>query len=108
MIDPVVAGQLKLLNNGVVREIQQTFPPPRGKALWGAPDVTALLIMIGAALERAAKYGMLAVEESHRREAVRRIAETMPKRTTISNPQWDDDAPTEPMRRRRKPDMGDE
>lgn len=99
-----VNARIAAVNSSVVREIQQTFPPPNGKELWGAPDVTALLIMIGAALERVAKYTLLDHHERQRAAAVNSI--TAPARTTAVNPAYDEDKTTEPMRR--LPDLGDE
>jgi hypothetical protein len=101
-LTPETSAKLAALNSGVVREIQATFPPPRGKELWGAPDVSALLIMIGAQLERAAKYGKLeAYEEQIRRGRL----EKQPAATSKDDPAYDSEATTKPFRR---PDLGDE
>lgn len=96
LLSPDTNARLAAVNNGTVREIQQTFPPPRGKALWGAPDVTALHIMIGAALERAAKYGKLEAYEELRQRAARNVMD-IPRDTSIGP--WPDDEITKPMRR---------
>lgn len=103
-------NRLAAVNNSLVREIQATWAPPHGQVVWASPDVTALLIMIGIALERAAKYGKLEAYEEARAQAVNSAIRVSPHRTTPENPRYDEDATTEPMRMPLPPipDMGDE
>jgi hypothetical protein len=96
---PVISVELyaKLaeVNDHVIRRFVATFPRP-GR-MWGDPDVNAMRIMLGAALEQAATRALETVTSV----TIPPLPKDIPRDTSIGP--WPEDEPTAPMRRDQKP-----
>jgi len=89
-------AKLADVNDHVIRRFVATFPRP-GK-MWGDPDVSAMRIMFGAALEAAATRAL----ETVTAVTIPPLPADIPRDTSIG-PWPPDEETTKPMPKRAKP-----